>query len=289
MKLVIRSAVVSFILFAAMAANALTLVDFDASVSNFTGPYVGVQRIPVENTAAHILYTFDTGTPLFPLGSVFYGGLDVTNTGPEPANGSLNSWRYHNNAPPGWPNVPMVFYSTSDSTAGTNQYVSNVIYLWLKADFTNGGALIPAITFTPSDELSVSIGTGGQWWGNALFRFVVRDSDQYYVSEASTNFPGYFTFALTDFSTNSAQGHRWAPYGITTYAFATPDDGSLSFAAHYFTNVTAVGWMGRGNGPYFRMFAFDKFSASGIPEPAVAGLALAILAVLCRRTTHDRA
>jgi hypothetical protein len=63
-----------------------------------------------------------------------------------------------------------------------------------------------------------------------------------------------------------------------------PDAGSLTFAAYAFSNVTAVGWIGRGSGAYYRNYGFDTFKATGelIPEPVTA-LGLAALLIFCRR------
>ncbi|NLF40627.1 hypothetical protein GX586_14375 [bacterium] len=279
-----RLSLIGVLCIAAAAAHGLTLVNFDASVSNLTESYAGLQRPLAENSLSNALLEFSTATPLFGEGPPFYGGLHVVNS---VSGGAFSTFRYHQNIPPSWPNTPMVFFSTSDESGGASFNKVNVIYLWLKADFANLSAN-PGITFSPDDELRMT--TTSDWFEDwrapgALFRFVVRDGAQYYVSEATTNVATMpVTFTLTNFNNNGAAGFRWAQVNLAAASFDVPDDGSLSFAAQLFTNVTAVGWMGRGAGAYYRTFGFRTFSASGLPEPAVL-LCVAGLAALVRRAT----
>lgn len=275
------AAVLALVFAAATAAQALTLVNFDAGATNLPDSYTVVGRPYAQNNATNVLLEFNTDTRLFVDGPRFYGGLHITNTG---SGGTLSLFRYHQNVPPAWPNVPMVFFSTEDSSGGASYNICNVLYLWQKPDFVNLSAS-SGITFSPTDELRLRIAEWNEHWtggAGALFRFVVREGTQYYISQAATNISVMppITFVLTNFNNNSAVGFRWAPFNPTASSFDMP--GGLTYSAQVFTNVTAVGWLGRGSGAYGKTFAFRSFSATGLPEPA-AFICLAGLAALIRR------
>jgi len=271
------------IVIASIAVHAVTLVDFDARLNSFAPIYLDVQRTADENNRSNTLFALDITTPLFNDGPVFYGGLHMANS---VTGGTFSSWRNHRDLN-NWPNKAMVFFASNDDSGGGSFNEVNVIYLWLKANFVDGDSS-PGIVFVSSNELRLT--TTSDWYEDwrapaSLFRFIVRDGGQYYVSEATNNAASTpVTFVLTNFSNNSAAGFRWAPVTLTGTSFDMPDAGSLTFAAYAFSNVTAVGWIGRGSGAYYRNYGFDTFKATGelIPEPVTA-LGLAALLIFCRR------
>ena len=103
-------------------------------------------------------------------------------------------------------------------------------------------------------------------YGRNELRFVVLDHGTYYLSEAAYTSPylgdGYFQLAA--FNGSAEPGRRWAAFSPTVDNFAIPAAATLTFAAHTFTNVQAVGlaYHGHRDGWHYS-FNFSRFLALG--------------------------
>ncbi len=103
-------------------------------------------------------------------------------------------------------------------------------------------------------------------YGDNELRFVIRDAGTYYISEAAHTSPylgdGYFQ--LAGFNGSAEAGRRWAVFTPTADSFAIPPAATLTFAAHTFTNVQAVGlaYHGYRDGWHYS-FNFSRFLALG--------------------------
>jgi hypothetical protein len=103
-------------------------------------------------------------------------------------------------------------------------------------------------------------------YGDNELRFVVLDGGTYYLSEAAHTSPylgdGYFQ--LAGFNASSTEGHRWAVFAPAADSFAIPASATLTFTAHTFTNVQAVGlaYHGHRDGWHYS-FNFSRFLALG--------------------------
>ncbi|NLF37875.1 formylglycine-generating enzyme family protein, partial [bacterium] len=120
------------------------------------------------------------------------------------------------------------------------------LWVWLKQDFMNGGES-NAVSFGPDSMIVPHVSrfyrgiTDGRW--------VARDNDQFYISQAtfeqySTNI-GRASGTHTSYILYPTQT-LWAVYNPAEPCWVAFDAATASFAPHTFTNVTAVGfYLGR--------------------------------------------
>jgi hypothetical protein len=102
--------------------------------------------------------------------------------------------------------------------------------------------------------------------GDNELRFVIRDAGTLYISEAAYTSPylgdGYFQ--LADFNGSATAGRRWAVFTPVADNYAIPAAATLTFAAHTFANVEAVGFAYHGHRDgWHYSFNFSRFLALG--------------------------
>lgn len=120
-------------------------------------------------------------------------------------------------------------------------------WFWDKADFLNGGSSVNnKVTFDANSSISVSdfrLSTNF-----AVGRWVVRDGNQFYISETKFGTTQYSTtesFTITKYSTQTLNPTttNWAvynPVGPYDVRFKNPE--TATFSPHTFTDITAVGF-----------------------------------------------
>ncbi len=158
---------------------------------------------------------------------------------------------------------------SGDSTPGPTDF--DALLLWRDIQFNAlGGSGSYSFGDDPSNALLRVDLTALNEYGRNEIRFVVRDGGTYYLSEAAYTSPylgdGYFQ--LANFNGSSEPGRRWAVFTPTADNFAIPAAASLTFAAHTFTNVQAVGlaYHGHRDGWHYS-FNFSRFLALGRRNP----------------------
>lgn len=113
---------------------------------------------------------------------------------------------------------------------------------WKKADFLNGGSSAP-VTFNGSTVLLIEGYAGGDGIPDAnsgRVRFVVKDGNQFYISE---DFAGPEDTEDAFFLLNNPNARKWATYSPTPPFGLRFDVAAATFAPHTFTDVTAIGYM----------------------------------------------
>ncbi len=154
---------------------------------------------------------------------------------------------------------------SGDATPGPTDF--DALLLW-RADQFN--ALGGSGSYSFGDSSSTSLlrvdMTALNEYGDNELRFVVLDGATYYISESAHTSPhlgdGYFQ--LEDFNGSADTGKRWAAFTPTAADYAIPDSATLTFAAHTFTDVRAVGlaYHGHRDGWHYS-FNFSRFLALG--------------------------
>ncbi len=125
------------------------------------------------------------------------------------------------------------------------------LYYWPKEGFLNGAADYP-VSFDADSEIAVHISR--YWAGVNAGRWLVRDGDQFYLSEETFG-DSALQFDITVTNANPVVHHthiinpgatRWAVYSPasdTNYMYEIDfDASSASFANKIFTDVTAIGF-----------------------------------------------
>jgi len=250
----------------AALAWAGSIVDFDPGKVVFKdidadSSYVEIQRPKDVDKNTQQTWNFATTQPLFSQGTPIYGGISIVCSA-----ATLDSAgtfvRLHTNKPDAWPQKPLLFFQTSDTSGGTNQFNINTIFLWKKADFADVKA-DQKVKFDASSTLHVRIqdwyAADGDKTKPIDIRFVVKNGSKYYLSEASQT-AASSTLDLTDFNNNSAAGKRWAEFSPTATDFTIP--ATPNYVAVSFDDVQEVGMIGQGSGAFARMYSIDQFSAS---------------------------
>lgn len=237
--------------------QSIPFVDFRPAEANLPGSYL--QVAPTTVSAPAIRWNFSEATPLISGSVPIFGGVSITNSG-DGVNGS--DLRLHDNSPNVWPNIASVFVYAS--TTGTSVNNVDMMFLWKRYDFLGLGSG-QAARFDSASSLSVTTSSWSQAVGgqSAEIRFVIKDSGQYYVSEAVLASPTGGTLTLGDFSAIPQIGKRWARFFPSASNFAIP--ASPEFLAVNFQNVEAVCWIGRGSRGWSSVFGFSSFAASGSP------------------------
>lgn len=142
----------------------------------------------------------------------------------------------------------------STPTSVTYQAVT----MWLQQDFLNGANSVNNLQFSATDYMSMKFSGAGE------ARFVVRDGDTYYISQATSAaaVEGLWTQSFTDGDGN------WAVWDPTIVSF---DAGSATFVAQDFSNITGVGFYARMQGAMTN-FDLKDFQATAVPEPGTYAL-----------------
>lgn len=179
-------------------------------------------------------YPFSMDDPLNPRGAHyndlgnnarFYGGLVsfFANKPPRWSEGGINIDHE------GRDDFNLHSYATEGGDIGLQTFG---LWLWQKEDFLNGGDQYP-VRFDDKSRLAVYISR--YWKGYDHARFVVRDGDQFYISEKK--FGGRQTLHwIHPLQT------RWAPYEPRAPYHIGFDAAEAAFSAREFTDITAAGW-----------------------------------------------
>ncbi len=129
----------------------------------------------------------------------------------------------------------------NESFAIYNPYQAYGVWVWKKDDFLNGGADCP-VSFDSNSVLAHLVMR--YYMGMEGFRWVVRNNDQFYISEA------IYQYADETPGKNGGKVHQicpldtqWAEYnpGSPSAHLIHFDTNSASYANRTFTNVTGVG------------------------------------------------
>jgi outer membrane protein assembly factor BamB/formylglycine-generating enzyme required for sulfatase activity len=148
-------------------------------------------------------------------------------------------------------------------------WTAGAVWLWLKQDFANGGDQY-RVSF---DRDSVMYLREARYWnGYTGVRMVVRDGDQFYVSEK--------TFAGMDLYVLKPAETRWAAYRPEPPHRIIFDESSARFEERAFADVTALGFylFKRDLTPdvgAFKFYAFEVDAVVHRPERPSETLAMA--------------
>lgn len=137
------------------------------------------------------------------------------------------------------------------------------VFMWKQTNFLNGFDGMP----TAPTEISITATRNQHGGGSNTVRWLVKDGDQYYVSENSHSFVSHLPSNRTD---AIAAITGWQAYDPTTDLEFTPG----SFSARTFSNVTAVGIyvrMFRASAPINEIIRFNLISFSAQGRAAGAG------------------
>lgn len=142
----------------------------------------------------------------------------------------------------------------------------DIFLAWKKDQFSGGTA--PTYSFgssAASSTMRVDF-TNVIADGVNEMRFAVLDGSTWYLSEKAytENYVGDGYFEITGFSGSSSEGRRWAVIDPQPQSFAIPAASALTFSAHSFSDIRAVGLLyhGRREG-YHYMFSFGRFAVLG--------------------------
>ncbi len=139
-------------------------------------------------------------------------------------------------------------------------FEATAVFLWQKKDFLNDGEA-HRVSFDNESQLHVHISR--YWGGLHRGRWLVRDGEQFYLSEATLGNVDQLIVARSDFAEFGGKHPllrktlsihptqtRWAPYNPTgrqgeRHSLMRFDASSATFAEHTFDDVTAVGFYAR--------------------------------------------
>jgi len=176
-----------------------------------------------------IRHAFDEITPLSPVSGyttlagksgTFYGGYDVARIG------SNSSWNFTTNK--------SVFQKPAGDQIGYEMTpgfgYAHFVVAFLKPDFLNGGSA--NTNYLDADDTSISINL--PTLENMTGRFMIKNGQQWYVSETTITAPGLATLA------NPSENSRWAIYNpVSALDFNAP---SATFANLNLNDVQGVGY-----------------------------------------------
>lgn len=174
----------------------------------------------------------------YPAGGNAYGSTYVTGTSYQFYGGILFQ-RYNGQFGSKWAEVwyrdgPDRIYQSADATSD-----GWALLYWKKADFLNGANELN-LTFDSASTLEVLNYAGADGVIDNNFgqvRFVVRDGNQFYISESSGDKTSSAGFRLVDPSTT-----RWAVYTPSAPYNLKFDLANAVFSVHTFSDITAVGF-----------------------------------------------
>jgi outer membrane protein assembly factor BamB/formylglycine-generating enzyme required for sulfatase activity len=182
-----------------------------------------------------VYYPFSMEEPLNPEGSFynykgmnsrFYGGLVTffANKKPKWTEGGINI--DHNLRD----DFNLHSYATEGGEIGLRTFG---LWVWQKEDFLNGGDQTP-VFFDEGSELGVFISR--YWKDYKEGRFVVRNKDQFYISEKTLGGSLHTLYTVSPLETRWAEYTPRAPYHIEF------DPDTADFQSRTFDDVTAAGW-----------------------------------------------
>lgn len=155
----------------------------------------------------------------------FYGGLVsfFANKAPRWSEGGINIDHE------GRDDFNLHSYATEGGDIGLQTFG---LWLWQKEDFLNGGDQCP-VRFDDESRLAVYISRYFKGYDHA--RFVVRDGEQFYISEKT--FGGTHTLHMV-----RPNETRWAVYNPREPFYIGFEPEEAEFKEHRFSDVTAAGW-----------------------------------------------
>lgn len=228
--------------------NTTPSVPLGEQLINFQGAELGTtsvnQSFTISTDGTHMLIPFstNTGDHLFNCTDYtqgeFYGGINISWEEP------ITYYHYLLN---GWSGQEFLL-----TTGGGEDTYSRMdgIFLWKKEQFLNGyntqeNVSIGNLTINISDNASGPL------------RFVVKNSDTYYISDFLTQNEGTYTLDL--FNNSSEPAKRWRTFNPTANDFFITSP-LTNFEAVKFNDVTEVGFVVKSErAGYSHSFAFDSF------------------------------
>jgi hypothetical protein len=173
---------------------------------------------------------------------------------------------------------PTSSYSTSLDwrSGGAEQYQ---MYLWHRNDFLASGSVSLS---SPDSKLEVVIRSFNNIGTEGAVRFVIKNGDTWYYSQASRSATG--TFTLVD--PGSALWAAFDPEALSTTARALAMPASATFGAVNFDDIRFVGFASQTN-PGTNLESrqgYDNFQFVAVPEPSsLALVGLVGMGLLARR------
>jgi len=168
----------------------------------------------------------------------WYGGATIYHANMDKSGFSENGVNQLHDGPFHYPRDNWaLFHETYEVNSPYRMYG---LWVWLKHDFLNGGA---DYTVTFDDKTEIAFYIQRYFMGVDGVRFVVRDGEQFYLSEQVFKGAGQ-----TRGSANGKQhilcpkNTKWAPYNPKAPYAIDFDVKKAKFTTHKFKDVTAVGW-----------------------------------------------
>ncbi len=149
----------------------------------------------------------------------------------------------------------------------------DVVFIWQKDGFLNGGDTAQ-VSFDPTSLMSVELNRNYDLWrGNSEMRWLVRDGEQFYLSE--TQLIKTKKKNLTEYNSLVPTDTNWAPYNPVGPIDIDFDQNAAVFLPQVFTDVTAVGLYHERDEPsnFSDHLKFHDFRVEGtlnVPAPGVS-------------------
>ena len=151
----------------------------------------------------------------------------------------------------------------------------DAVFVWQKDGFLNGGD-VAAVSFDETSLLSMQLRRNFDLWrGDGEMRWVVRDGEQFYMSEDQLIKTSKWGL---DYNSVVPTETLWAPYDPVGPIDIDFEQHAASFAPYVFTDVTAVGFYHERDTPsndsdHMKLYDFRVEGTLTIPSPATAWLA----------------
>jgi len=222
------------------------------------------RTVVTQGNATSMPFSMADGYHLFPLDRRsnlnLYGGLRVATSG----NGETSLWPRLDDGSPG-------VFAVQAGAAGESPWTFDALLVWRKEQFQKDGDVSPVAFGMDASTATMRMHFQSLGPDTAEVRFAVLDGAQWYLSEAAYTRSAAGVFEISDFNDNPAPGRRWAAFAPTSTDFGIPEN--LSFAAHDFSDVRAVGVAYRGEryGWHWDM-TFDEFLVLANMAPRTGGL-----------------
>ncbi|MDQ7830246.1 MAG: hypothetical protein RDU30_00805 [Desulfovibrionaceae bacterium] len=182
-------------------------------------------------------FAFGDGNHFFDLDPVsnlnMYGGIRLTTEGP----GDPSVWCRLDAGNPG-------YFGLQSGASGESPWNLETLLVWRKDQFQNDGSARRVAFGATASTATLRVSLASLDPDVSELRFVIRDGDVWYVSEAAYSRTTATVFELKAFNNSGEPGKRWAAFSPTAHDFSPP--ANLTFTARDFTDVQAVGLAYRG-------------------------------------------
>jgi len=212
-----------------------------------------LRQITIDGDTASLTFSMANGDHFYNLTPTsnlnMYGGFRVVTSG----DGETSIWCRLDEGNPG-------YFGVQPGANGESPWVFDAILVWRKDQFIHG-ASTQQLAFGNSPQTAMlRINLQSLIPDSSEVRFVIQDETTWYISEAKYDRTISDAFELNDFNNNAAPDKRWAIFSPAQDAFAIPAPEDLTFSAHEFTDVNAVGiaYKGERFGWHWD-FSFDEF------------------------------